>query len=263
MPVADARIRYLTINVVVWIFAACACLGVLAGARRIGMNWTKHQQSVSLIEDARGALQQGKIEVAQDQLETALSLAPTAWPGMARQLGPQLIGLPSVLRSLEHVAAAGDVYGGATALDRARARLLRGDLDSAREVLAEEGGAGDETSYVLGHVLFEQGDLAEAKNAFDRYWGRRTPERERTIAAIVERTAATDEVLWSLVTLGLWDEAIRRGSAADAKATAEGQFLAALKADLAGDRDTARAAYERALAMRPGFLVCLRRLAKL
>ena len=87
MPASHARIRYLAINAIAWVVAVCVCLGVLAGARRVGMDWAKRQQSAALIASARSALHQGKTELAQDQLEEALSLAPSAWPDLARQLG--------------------------------------------------------------------------------------------------------------------------------------------------------------------------------
>ncbi len=169
------------------------------------------------------------------------------------------------MRALEQVAAAGGVYGEVDALDRARVKLFQGDLESARGLLAADSGADAESAYVLGQVLFERGDFAGAKRAFDTYWERRGPERDRAVAAIEKESGGAEdapgETIWALASIGLWDDAIR--GAAAAEATAEGQFVRALEADLRGDRDAARAGYTRALEMRPWFLVCLRRLDRL
>ena len=266
MPTSNARINYLLLNAGVWVVLACLCLGVLAGARHLGMNWAKRQQSLALIASARGALQQGKIEFAQDQLASALALTPAVWPEVGRQLGPQLVGLPDTLLSLEQVSAASAVYGETPALDRARLKLLEGDLGPARRLL--DGALDDPNSaYVLGQIAFEQADFPGAKAAFDRYWMNRASARAHTVEVIEQRAGpkvdSEGETLWTLINLGLWDEAIRRAEAPQANHLAEGMFARALKADLAGDRDGARNGYRETLALRPDFLASLRRLEKL
>ncbi|MCC6796693.1 MAG: hypothetical protein IT366_16355 [Candidatus Hydrogenedentes bacterium] len=267
MPKADARIRYLATNFIVWVIVAGLCLGVLAAARRFGMNWTQRQHALSLVANAEGALLQGKFEVAQAQLAKALSLTPSLWPDVSRQLGPQLAGLPSVLETLERLAVAGEIYGEASAWDKAQITLLRGDLESARTLLETSGYDEGRSSYALAQVQFEQGDYAAANKAFGSYWNARVSERDRAITLIDEqykgKLDGLGQSLWLFLLLGLWDEAFQRADAREAESLAEGQLLRALKADLAGDREFARESYSRALAMRPNILICMRRLAQL